>query len=90
MNQNLKSTILGAAVLGLFAGAANLQAADAKPAAATGTCTEKNSCKGHGTCAGMQGGASHECKGHNGCAANERSGMTKKECAKIKGTWKQA
>jgi hypothetical protein len=94
MNATLKSALLGAAVLGLTAGANIARADDAKPAepaaAAAATCVEKNSCKGHGSCAGMQGGASHDCKGHNGCAKNERTGLDAKACKKIKGSFKKA
>jgi hypothetical protein len=53
MNATLKSALLGAAVLGLTAGANIARADDAKPAepaaAAAATCVEKNSCKGHGS-----------------------------------------
>ena len=96
MNTNLKSLLLGAAVLGLTAGVSSVRADDAKnapdadAAPAAGMCVEKNSCKGHGSCAGMQGGVSHECQGHNGCAKNERTGMSAKDCKKAHGKFKKA
>jgi hypothetical protein len=94
MNATLKSALLGAAVLGLTAGANIARADDAKPAdpaaAPAGVCVEKNSCKGHGSCAGMQGGVTHDCKTHNNCAKNERTGLDTKACKKIKGKMKTA
>ena len=47
-------------------------------------CKETNSCKGHGSCAGVAQGEKHSCNGHNECAGNVRT-VTKKECAAIGG-----
>jgi len=90
MNPTNRSIFVAAAVAGLIGGANLVAAPAAAPEAPKGNCTEKNSCKAHGSCNGTAKGEKHACAGENKCAKNIREGMTEKECKDINGKWKKS
>lgn len=84
MNKKQLITTAVAGVVALGLGLSTQASAQTKPAEAKGTCTEKNACKGHGSCKSSK----HDCKGKNTCASNTVVDVTKKQCDDMKGEWK--
>ena len=84
---NVKTMFLNAAVIGLLAGSVAAHADDAAKStnAAAGECHGINACKGQGECAGK----SNSCKGQNSCKGHGWVKLSKKECKKKHGTFKE-
>lgn len=84
MKQNKK--LISAAVLGLMSMAIAPLAHAEDAASAKGECHGVNTCKGTGEC----GGKGNGCAGKNSCKGTGWKTMTKADCEKAKGTFKES